>query len=159
MTWNFGFDNYGAHKRDHLDRMIRMDVRYVEEMGWLSTATNPSLLYIYGWNEPYESSMLMPTDNWGDTKAKLAKKFINRFKYADGEILPRTLIIVDDLSLVWTTDKDSWHLHIVFELMVYAMRRFAPQSDVRRTDEITSQMVLSSYTHTALICPLRKSPL
>ena len=41
VTWNFGFDNLGVLRRDGLPRVVRLDPRYVEEMGWLSAVIPP----------------------------------------------------------------------------------------------------------------------
>jgi hypothetical protein len=141
VTWNFGFDNLGVQKRDGLERVIRLDRRYVEEMGWLSKAASPALVFIYGWNEPFEGSMLLPTAQWGDTKARLARDFIRRMKFGNDAPLPKTLLIVDDLDAYWTTRKGDWHLTILRDMLLYAMRRFAPQADVRTPAEITASLL------------------
>ncbi|WP_159086225.1 hypothetical protein [Burkholderia mayonis] len=141
VTWNFGFDNLGVQKRDGLQRVVRLDKRYVEEMGWLSKATDPSLVFIYSWNEPFEGSMLIPTEHWDDTKARLAKEFIQRLRSSTEASMPRTLLIVDDLADNWSTRKGDWHLTILREMLHYSMRRFAPQSDVRVPAEITPELL------------------
>lgn len=142
VTWNFGFDNLGVAKRDNLQRVIRLDQRYIKEMGWLSKATDPSLIYIYSWNEPFEGSILLPTEQWGDTKAMLAKEFISRMKNGEDKILKKTLLIVDDLSEGY--NKDDWHYIIEEELLLYTMRRFIPQSDVIINKNVTDE-ILDKY--------------
>src|SRR5262249_54275585 len=124
-----------------LRRAIRLDPRYVQEMGWLAGATDPSLVFIYGWNEPFEGSLLLPTKHWGDTKARLAKEFIKRLQSGRDKPLPRTLIVIDDLDELWTMRRDDWHLKILSELLLYPMRRFAPQADVRMLPEVEEQQL------------------
>ena len=146
VTWNFGFDNLGVQKRDGLQRVIRNDPRYVEEMGWLANATNPSAIFIYSWNEPFEDSMLLPTKHWGDTKAKLAKSFIERLRQGKDDKLPKTLLITDNLDEYWTNRKDDWHILIEREMLLYTMRRFAPQADVKMASEVKPE-ILDQYSH------------
>lgn len=141
VTWNFGFDNQLVLKRDGLRRVVRLDPRYVQEMGWLAKAADPSLVFIYGWNEPFEGSLLLPTKNWGDTKARLARKFIQRLRVGNDPLLPKTLLIVDDLDAYWGSRKDDWHLVILRGMLLYPMRRFAPQADVRMVSEISPQLL------------------
>lgn len=107
-------------------------------MGWLAGATDPSLIYIYGWNEPFEGSMLIPTRDWSDTKARLVKSMIEQLRN-DHEILKKTLLITDDLSAAYGTD--DWHYTIEEQMLLYAMRRFLPQSDVYMTKEITADLL------------------
>jgi len=146
VTWNFGFDNLGVQKRDNLQRVVRLDPRYIQEMGWLAKATDPSAIFIYSWNEPFEDSMLIPTKNWGDTKARLAKEFIQRLRNGNDPVMPKTLLIVDDLSEYWDARKDDWHLVILREQLLYLLRRMAPQSDVRMVSEITPEL-LDQYSY------------
>lgn len=141
VTWNFGFDNQLVLKRDGLQRVVRLDPRYVQEMGWLSKATNPSLVFIYGWSEPFEGSMLLPTKHWGDTKAHLAKEYIHRLRFGNDAPLPKTLLIVDDLDAYWGARKEDWHLSILRDMLLYPMRRFSPQADVRMVSEISSKLL------------------
>lgn len=141
VTWNFGFDNLGVQKRDNLQRVIRLDQRYIQEMGWLAGNTDPSLVYIYSWNEPFEGSILMPTEQWGDTKARLAKEYINRLNLKEDRQLKKTLLIVDDMQQLWTERKEDWHLNIEREMLLYSMRRFLPQSDVRVNTEVNEELL------------------
>jgi len=89
VTWNFGFDNLGVFRRDGLLRVVRLDRRYLEEMGWLAGATEPALVFIYSWNEPFEGSFLVPSMKWDDTKARLAKHYIQRLKQGAHPLPPR----------------------------------------------------------------------
>lgn len=146
VTWNFGFDNLGVLRRDGLQRVVRQDKRYIEEMGWLSNAAAPSLLFIYSWNEPFEGSMLLPTQHWADTKARLAKALIQRMNTHDEAPLPKTLLIVDDLDQYWSSRKDDWHLSILRDMLLYSMRRFAPQADVRTVEEVSPKL-LDAYPY------------
>ncbi|PLC52490.1 hypothetical protein CR155_18515 [Pollutimonas nitritireducens] len=146
VTWNFGFDNLGIQKRDAMQRVIRLDLRYIKEMGWMSKATDPSLVFVYSWNEPFEGSMLLPTQQWGDTKAQLAKAYIRRMKIGRDPLLPKTLLIVDDLDEYWKSRKNDWHLVMLRELLLYPMRRFVPQADVRMSAEVTPEL-LDQYSY------------
>ena len=141
VTWNFGFDNLGVFKRDNLQRVIRLDQRYIQEMGWLAGATRPSLVYIYSWNEPFEGSMLIPTNDWGDTKARLAKHMIEQLN-EENEVLEKTLLITDDLSDSY--GKDIWQYKIEEEMLLYSMRRFLPQADVLMAKNVTAD-ILNQY--------------
>ena len=141
VTWNFGFDNLGVQHQYKLLRVIRLDPRYVEEMGWLAGAADPSLVFIYSWNEPFEGSMLLPTKHWGDTKARLAKELIARLRSKRDAPMPRTLLIIDDLDELWTSRKGDWHLALESDLLLYPMRRFAPQADVRLAREVTADAI------------------
>lgn len=156
VTWNFGFDNLGIQKRDGMQRVIRLDPRYVQEMGWLSKATDPALVFIYSWNEPFEGSMLLPTRDWGDNKARLAKTYIRRMKFGWDPVLPKTLLIVDDLDDYWVDRKNEWHLVMLRELLLYPMRRFAPQADVRTLAEIEPKL-LDQYPY-IIDLTTKKSP-
>ena len=105
VTWNFGFDNQLVLAQDGLQRVVRLDPRYVQEMGWLSKAADPSLVFIYGWDVPFEGSLLLPTKHWGDTKARLAEEYIRRLRLGSDPPLPKTLLIVDDLDAYWGGEK------------------------------------------------------
>jgi hypothetical protein len=161
VTWNFGFDNLGVQHTYKMQRVVRLDLRYVQEMGWLAGATDPSLVFLYSWNEPFEGSLLLPTRQWGDTKARLTKEFIARLRSRRDPPLPKTLLIIDDLDELWTTRKDDWHLKILSDLLLYPMRRFAPQADVRMVREVDEKeirhheiIVDLSSRKTARLCDL-----
>lgn len=141
VTWNFGFDNLGVQKRDQLLRVIRLDPRYIEEPAWLAAAIQPEVLFVYSWNEPFEGSFLFPSKNWGETKAKLAKYYLKGLKAKTEARLPKTLAIIDDLDDLYTSRKDDWHLTILREILLYPLRRFAPQADVRTTEEVTAELL------------------
>lgn len=141
VTWNVGFDNLDVQIRDGLKRVIRLDERYIKEMGWLASATQPSAVFIYGWNEPFEGSIVMPTERWGDTKAKLVKHFIERLKNKNEKKLKKVLLIVDDLDNYYMQENKDWHYVIEREMLLYSMRRFIPQSDVYMTTEISEELL------------------
>lgn len=141
VTWNFGFDNYGVAIRDNLERVIRNDLRYYKEMGWLACATDPSVIFIYSWNEPFEGSMLVPTKFWGDAKSQMAKSFIKKLKNKDCIALPKTLVIINDICF---SDED-WHMKILREIILYPLRRLAPQSEIALVSEAL-MMDLSCYS-------------
>jgi hypothetical protein len=142
VTWNFGFDNLGVAKRDKLERVVRNDLRYYKEMGWLAAATNPSVLFVYSWNEPFEGSMLFPSQIWGDTKSRLAKCFIERLRNGFTEPLPKTLVIINDLDEA----PEDWHTKILREIIWYPLRRLSPQSDLRTVAQ-ARDMDLSDYRY------------
>jgi len=144
VTWNFGFDNLYVKRFHGLKRVVRLDPRYVEEPAWLAYATDPALVFIYGWDEQYESSLLFPTRDWGDSKARLAKHYIARLRSDRGGRLPKVLLIIDDLDEQWSERAGDWHLAVLREMLLYRMRLFAPQSDVVMPAEVTSEM-LSRY--------------
>lgn len=141
VTWNFGFDNLGVQVRDGLKRVIRLDKRYLKEMGWLAGATNPAAIFVYGWNEPFEGSIIMPTEEWGDTKARLLKFYIDRVKNGNDKPLKDVLLIVDNLDNYYMQGGNDWHYLIERELLLYSMRRFVPQSDVYMVDELTEELL------------------
>lgn len=146
ITWNFGFDNLYVKRFHGLKRVVRLDPRYVEEPAWLAHAADPALVFIYGWDEQYESSLLFPTRDWGDSKARLAKHYIERLRSDNSARLPKTLLIVDDLDEQWTERIGDWHLAVLREMLLYRMRLFAPQSDVVVAAEMTVEL-LSAYEH------------
>lgn len=142
VTWNFGFDNYGVAIRDNLERVIRNDLRYYKEMGWLACATDPSVIFIYGWNEPFEGSMLIPTKFWGNSKSKLAKSFIKKVKNKCCSSMPKTLVIINDICF----SGEDWHMEIMREIILYPLRRLAPQSEVIIVSEaLTADLSRYSY--------------
>lgn len=146
VTWNFGFDNLYVKRYYNLKRVVRMDPRYVEEPAWLAHATDPALIFIYGFDEPYESSLLFPTRAWGDAKARLAKYYIQRLRTDQGGRLPPVLTIVDDLDQQWADRMGDWHLTVLREMLLYRLRLFAPQSDVTLPAEVTAEM-LAGYDY------------
>lgn len=140
VTLNFGFDNLGVQRRDHLPRVIRVDPRYIEEAAWVAASTRPSLLFIYGWNEPFEGSFLFPSKTWGEMKGRLASYFIHKIQ-TELPALPKTLIIADDLDDLYTTRKGDWHLTLLREMLLYRMRLLAPQSDVILESQVTPEIL------------------
>jgi len=143
VTWNFGFDNLYVKRYHGLKRVVRLDPRYVEEPAWLAYASSPALVFIYGWDEQYESSLLFPTQKWGDEKARLAKHYIERLRRDEGGRLPRVLLIVDDLAEQWSDRAGDWHLTVLREMLLYRMRLFAPQADVVFAAEMTPELIAS----------------
>ena len=144
VTWNFGFDNLYVKRYHGLKRVVRLDPRYVEEPAWLAYASDPALIFIYGWDEQYESSLLFPTQTWGDDKARLAKHYIERLATDEGGRLPRVLLIVDDLDEQWSDRPSDWHLSVLREMLLYRMRLFAPRADAIFAAELTPEL-LANY--------------
>lgn len=141
VTWNLGYDNLGVQVRDNLQRVIRLDERYVKEMGWLSAATDCDSVFIYSWNEPFEGAMAIPTEEWGDTKAQLVKQYIERLKSGSEESLKKTILIVDDLDNFYKNGMADWHYVIEREMLLYAMRRYLPQADVYINTQVTADLL------------------
>jgi hypothetical protein len=137
VTWNFGFDNLYVRRKYGMQRVIRVDPAYVEEPAWLAAAADPSLLFIYGWNEPFESSFLFPSAHRGDMKAGLAKHYISVLRSGSVPSLPRILLIVDDLDDQYRSRRGDWHLQLLRDMLLYRMRLFAPQADVAMAEEVT----------------------
>ena len=154
VTWNFGFDNSGAANRDGLERVVRNDLRYYEEMIWMAGASDPAMVYIYGWNEPFEGSMLIPTERWGTLKANLANYFIRLLKsdvFLRECFLPKVVIVINDPELM----PDDWHTFILRALLWYPFKRFVPQADLITVGEAVSAD-LSKYRY-IIDFTLRKS--
>lgn len=140
VTWNFGFDNHAVQLRDGLERVMRLDPRYVTEQAWLAAATEPAAVFVYGWNEPFESTMLLPTKIWGDTKAKLAKYYINNYEEHSKRLtLPRTLLIVSDIHRFDHKKNPLIHVQIFF--LARPFRLYAPHADVVIDKEVTAEML------------------
>jgi hypothetical protein len=134
VTWNFGFDNLYVRRKYGMLRVARVDPAYVEEPAWLAAAADPSLLFIYGWNEPFESSFLFPTLSRGDMKARLAEHYISILRSGAVPPLPKVLLIVDDLDEQYHSRRGDWHLQLLRDM--YRMRLFAPQADVATAEEV-----------------------
>lgn len=139
VTWNINFDNLGVYRTNKLQRVIRDDLRYIQEMLWLAKYTAPELLFIYSWNEYYEGANIMPDTTYGETRYKLMQALLDDVEINRKNILPCTLLIVDDYADVWRSD--DWHLKIAEQFTLYAMRRLAPQADVRLVNEITPELL------------------
>jgi hypothetical protein len=137
VTWNFGFDNLYVRQHYGMQRVVRVDPAYVEEPAWLAAAADPSLLFIYGWNEPFESSFLFPSIHRGDLKARLAKHYISVLQSGSVPRLPKVLLIVDDLDEQYRSRGGDWHLQLLRDMLLYRMRLFAPQADVAIAEEVT----------------------
>lgn len=144
VTWNFGFDNLGVQRRDNLLRVIRADPRYLEETAWLASAADPALLFLYGWNEPFENSFLFPNKIDGSLKADTARNYIALMRGGSVPPLPKVLVIVDDLDELWSSRRGDWHLLVLQEMLLYRMRLFVPQSDVTVIGKVTKDL-LSRY--------------
>ena len=128
VTWNFIFDNRGVAARDGLPRVIRDDNRYLEETAWLATHTQPSLVFIYSWNEFWEGSHLFPDDTYGWKRYNLARAQLADIADSRADDLPHALIIIDP------ADAHRSGTNGLFEnqriLVRNFLRRYVPQATV-----------------------------
>ncbi len=139
VTWNFVFDNRGVASRDNLLRVIRDDIRYIQEPLWLATHTSPGLVFIYSWNELFEGSHLLPDDTYGWQRFDLAAAMIAQVKVEHADDLPRALIIVDSY------DSYPAHTNLRFEhqrgTVRHLLRRYVPQATAVRSDLVTPALL------------------
>lgn len=139
VTWNINFDNLGVQRAHGLRRVIRDDPRYLQEMLWLAKYTAPDLLFIYSWNEYYEGANIMPDQTYGTSRYEFMQALLRDVKQNSKQVLPCTLLIVDNLAQVWKND--DWHLKIEEQMTLYPLRRLAPQADVRMAEEVTPDLL------------------
>ena len=139
VTWNVNFDNLGVQRRYGLLRVIRDDPRYLQEMLWLAKHAAPELLFIYSWNEFYEGANVMPDLTYGDSRYELVRAMLQDVRAHGSQELPCTLLIVDDYADFW--ENGDWHLQVEAQFTIYALRRLAPQADVRLASEVTPELL------------------
>ncbi len=127
VTWNYIFDNRGVAARDGLLRVIRDDNRYLQETAWLAAHTNPSLVFIYSWNEFWEGSHLFPDDTYEWRRYELARAQLAELAETRADDLPRA-VIVGDPADAYPADTNR-----LFEsqrrLIRHFLRRYVPQAD------------------------------
>ena len=127
VTWNYIFDNRGVAARDGLLRVIRDDNRYLQETAWLAAHTNPSLVFIYSWNEFWEGSHLFPDDTYEWRRYELARAQLAELAETRVDDLPRA-VIVGDPADAYPADTNR-----LFEsqrrLIRHFLRRYVPQAD------------------------------
>ena len=127
VTWNYIFDNRGVAERDGLPRVVRDDNRYLQETAWLAAHTNPSLVFIYSWNEFWEGSHLFPDDTYEWRRYELAQAQLAQLTETRSDELPRTVIIGDP------ADAHPAGTDRLFEsqrlLLRHFLRRYVPQAD------------------------------
>src|SRR5262249_4462163 len=107
----------------------------------LAHASDPALVFIYGWNEPFEGSMAFPTQLWGDTKARLVQHFIERLASTTECRLPGAIVVVDDLAEKWSGRADDWHFDVLRQMLLYQLRLFVPQANVVTPAEVTTALL------------------
>ena len=127
VTWNYIFDNRGVAARDGLPRVVRDDNRYLQETAWLAAHTNPSLVFIYSWNEFWEGSHLFPDDRYEWRRYELARAQLAELAETRVDDLPRAVIIGDPAD-AYPADTNG-----LFEsqrrLIRHFLRRYVPQAD------------------------------
>ena len=127
VTWNYIFDNRGVAARDGLLRVIRDDNRYLQETAWLAAHTNPSLVFIYSWNEFWEGSHLFPDDTYEWRRYELARAQLAELAETRADDLPRAVIVGDP------ADAYPANTNGLFEsqrrLIRHFLRRYVPQAD------------------------------
>lgn len=127
VTWNYIFDNRGVAARDMLPRLIRDDNRYLQETAWLAAHSNPSLVFIYSWNEFWEGSHLFPDETYQWRRFELARAQLAELAATRADDLPGAVIIGDpaDAYPVGTNGLfESQRL-----LVRHYLRRYVPQAD------------------------------
>jgi hypothetical protein len=141
VTWNFNFDNYGVTKRDNLPRILRLDGRYWQEMFDLVKKQQPNIVFMYSWNEPFEGSTLIPTIEYKDERLNFVKNMISDIKKTN--IYTKTsLTIIDDYPA--GIIQNDWHCTVEKDFMLYHLKRFFPNTDVVKKDNITPD-ILKKY--------------
>ena len=142
VTWNYIFDNRGVAARDRLPRVIRDDNRYIQETAWLAAHTNPSLVFIYSWNEFWEGSHLFPDDTYEWRRYELARAQLAELAATRVKDLPRAVIVGDpaDAYPIGTNGLfESQRL-----LIRHYLRRYVPQADYLTPARATAD-ALSHY--------------
>ncbi len=142
VTWNYVFDNRGVATRDGLPRVVRDDNRYLQETAWLAAHSNPSLVFIYSWNEFWEGSHLFPDDTYVWRRYELAQAQLAELAKTRADDLPRAVIIGDavDAYPVGTNGLfESQRLHIR-----HTLRRYVPQADFITPERATAE-ALAGY--------------
>lgn len=117
-------------------RWIRNDIRYLEEALGLALATNPDLVFNYGWNELYEGEHLLPDRLWGSWRCEAAGGIVQHIKAQAKRATaepqpPRWLVIVDDFLPAFhnATPEKIGELQREMRLL-NRLRSLAPRADV-----------------------------
>ncbi len=142
VTWNYIFDNRGVAARDRLPRVVRDDNRYLQETAWLAAHTNPSLIFIYSWNEFWEGSHLFPDDTYEWRRYELAQAQLAELAETRADDLPRAVIIGDP------ADAHPSGANGLFEsqrlLLRHFLRRYVPQANFITPEQATAD-TLAGY--------------
>lgn len=142
VTWNYIFDNRGVAARDGLLRVVRDDNRYLQETAWLAAHTQPSLVFIYSWNEFWEGSHLFPDDTYQWRRYELARAQLAELAETRSDDLPRAVIIGDAVDAYPAGASglfESQRLHIR-----HTLPRYVPQADYITPERATAD-VLAGY--------------
>ncbi|MDE2867322.1 MAG: hypothetical protein OXR64_14670 [Chloroflexota bacterium] len=142
VTWNYIFDNRGVAERDMLPRLIRDDNRYLQETAWLVAHTNPSLVFIYSWNEFWEGSHLFPDDTYAWRRYELAKAQLAELAATRVNDLPRAVIIGDPADAYPPGTNDLFESQRL--LIRHFLRRYVPQATFVTPARATTD-VLAGY--------------
>lgn len=104
VTFVLGYDDYGVWQKntDHPGArehdLIIDDPRLVEETLALAQATDPALVFFYGWNELYEGEAILPDLVHGDGRMALARHLIDTLKTSSMPVRSmQPKIICDDV--------------------------------------------------------------
>ena len=142
VTWNYIFDNRGVAARDRLPRVVRDDNRYLQETAWLAAHSNPSLVFIYSWNEFWEGSHLFPDDTYEWRRYELAQAQLAELAETRADDLPHAVIIGD------SADSHPSGTNGLFEyqrlLLRHFLRRYVPQADFITPARVTAD-ALAGY--------------
>ena len=135
VTWNYIFDNLGVALNHGLLRVVRDDIRYIQETAWLAAHTNPSLVFIYSWNEFWEGSHLFPDDTYGWRRYELAQAQLTQLAETRADDLPRAMIIGDAADAY--PQGTNGFLETQRHLLRHLLRRYVPQGDFRTPESLT----------------------
>ena len=142
VTWNYIFDNRGVAARDMLPRVIRDDNRYLQETAWLAAHTNPSLVFIYSWNEFWEGSHLFPDDTYQWRRYELAKAQLAELAATRDDDLPRAVIVGDPADAYPSGTNGLFESQRL--LIRHYLRRYVPQADFLTPARATAE-ALATY--------------
>ncbi len=118
-----------------MPRVIRDDNRYLQETDWLARHTQPSLIFIYSWNEFWEGSHLFPDDTYEWRRYNLAQAQLKALRSSVVDDLPRTVVITD--SAVAFPDGTNGLLENQRTLVRHFLRRYVPQADLITANQVT----------------------
>ncbi|MCY4113761.1 MAG: hypothetical protein OXG33_07485 [Chloroflexi bacterium] len=142
VTWNYIFDNRGVAARDGTPRLVRDDNRYLQETAWLAAHTNPSLVFIYSWNEFWEGSHLFPDDTYEWRRYELAQAQLAKLAETRVDDLPSAVIIGDPADAYPAGTNDLFESQRL--LLRHFLRRYVPQADFI-TPEQATDVTLAGY--------------
>ncbi|MCY4114193.1 MAG: hypothetical protein OXG33_09700, partial [Chloroflexi bacterium] len=142
VTWNYIFDNLGVALNHGLPRVVRDDIRYLQETAWLAAHTSPSLVFIYSWNEFWEGSHLFPDDTYEWRRYELAQAQLAELAETRADDLPRAVIIGDPADAYPLGTNDLFESQRL--LLRHFLRRYVPQAHFITPDRATAD-TLAGY--------------